>query len=124
MDLVDLRWRLCGWTRELAAERLGVTVRTVWNWETGRHAAPRYLEDYYRMASGTAPAWAPLWVGWYIGPEGLFDPGGWLHRPNEIMHARWIVTQVAKMKKATSKGPVASMKDAPPTAGTAGRITA
>lgn len=93
MTLADLRWRLCGWTRREAARRLGVTVRTITNWESGRTRPPRYVEDYYRLASGSAPSWSK-WTGWRLIDDELLDPSGTRYRPAEIQNHRWIAKQV------------------------------
>lgn len=101
MTLADLRWTLCGWTRREAARRLGVTVRTVANWESGRTRPPRYVEDYYRLASGTAPTWSK-WSGWRLIDDGLLDPTGQLHRPHEIQNARWLIAQLQNANDSTA----------------------
>lgn len=95
-DLYLLRWLACGWSQRLAADRLGVTTRTVRNWERGAHRAPAHVADYYRMAAGQAPAWAPRWRGWRWSTEGLHGPDGGLYLPNDIMSARWLVRQLQK----------------------------
>lgn len=95
-DLYLLRWLVCGWSQQTAAERLGVTVRTVRNWERGAHRAPAHVADYYRIVSGQAPSWAPRWRGWRLDADGLHGPDGTLYTPHEIMSARWLAAQVGR----------------------------
>ncbi|HUW29336.1 MAG TPA: VC1465 family Xer recombination activation factor [Sulfuriferula sp.] len=71
-----LERRTAGLTRKEAAAFLGVTVRTIRNWENGSSRIPYPAFKLIRMRAGGVVQ-APGWEGWRFGRGGaLYSPCG------------------------------------------------
>ena len=71
-----LERRTAGLTRKDAAGYLGVTVRTIRNWENGSSRIPYPAFKLVRMRAGGVVQ-APGWEGWRFGRGGaLYSPCG------------------------------------------------
>lgn len=111
-DLRSLRWVVAGWSVEDAARRLGVTPRTITNWESGRRRAPLFLPDYYRMAGGLAPTWAPAWRGWRLRCDVLETPAGVEYTPGDVLGIHWL-RQLAADRRSRSRAGLLTPLPAP-----------
>jgi len=78
------------------AELLGVTQRTIRNWERGRHQVPPAALALVRFASGYALP-DPAWSGWVIHSGKLWPPGS--RRGFEPAHLEYLdpLIQMAKL---------------------------
>jgi transcriptional regulator with XRE-family HTH domain len=71
-----LERRTAGLTQHEAAAYLGVSVRTLRNWELGKYSIPYPAFKLLRMRAGGI-VHAQGWDGWRFGPGGaLFSPDG------------------------------------------------
>lgn len=64
-----------GFSRERAAVLLGVTVKTVGNWEAGRTTIPYSAFKLLRILGGYALP-GPAWEGFYLRGDTLWSPEG------------------------------------------------
>ena len=80
--------RTAGLTRNEAAAFLGVTVRTIRNWENGAARIPYPAFKLIRMRAGGIVQ-APGWEGWRFGRGGaLYSPCGRSFLSWELYHIR------------------------------------
>ena len=80
--------RTAGMTRKEAAQYLGVTVRTIRNWENGSTHIPYSAFKCVRLRAGGI-VHAPGWEGWRFGRGGaLYSPCGRSFLSWELYHIR------------------------------------
>lgn len=78
------------------AEYLGVSVRTIRYWETGRNRVPWSTVRLLRFKRlGDLGALEPAWSGWMLNRNGIFSPDGH-HFTIEGMRAWWITLEQAR----------------------------
>ena len=81
-----------GLTQQQAAEYLGVSVRTMRNWETGCNRIPYPAFKLIRMRAG-AIVHAPGWDGWrFTRDGGLLTPDGRSFQSWEILNLQLVVS--------------------------------
>ena len=66
---------IAGWDRRRAAAALGVTTRTIRNWEAGRVCVPYSAFKLMRILSGYALP-GSAWAGWCVRGDTLWSPAG------------------------------------------------
>lgn len=87
-------------TQRQAADYLGVTPRTMRNWETGRTRIPYPAFKLIRMRAGGI-VHAPGWDGWRFGRGGaLFSPDGRSFQPWELYHLRLVFSMSRYFQQA------------------------
>ena len=87
-----------------AARYLGVTPRTIRNWESGRYRIPYPAFRLIRMRAGGI-VHAPGWDGWRFGRDGaLFTPDGRSFKPWELYHIRHVFSMAEHFRQAHSAG--------------------
>ena len=90
-----LERRTAGMTQKEAAAFLGVTVRTIRNWETGAARIPYPDFRLVRMGAGGI-VHVSGWDGWRFGRDGaLFSPEGRSFQPWELRQL-WLVFRMAE----------------------------
>lgn len=92
-----------------AAKALGVTRKTVQNWETAKTRTPRAYFDLIRHRSGYALP-DPDWQGWTIHSGVLWSPANRAFRPNELAEL-WIVFEKARRWDASQQRPAQAPKE-------------
>jgi transcriptional regulator with XRE-family HTH domain len=91
--------RTAGLTQKEAAQYLGVTVRTLRNWENGTNRIPYPAFRLIRMRAGGIVQ-APGWDGWKFGPDGaLWSPDGRSFRSWELYHLRLVFSMAEHFRK-------------------------
>ena len=81
-----------GLTQEQACQYLGVTRRTLYNWEKGRSRIPYPAFKLIRMRAG-AIVHAPGWDGWrFTRDGGLLTPDGRSFQSWEILNLQLVVS--------------------------------
>jgi DNA-binding XRE family transcriptional regulator len=81
-----------GLSQKQAAEYLGVTRRTMNNWEAGRSRIPYPAFKLIRMRAG-AIVHVPGWEGWRYARDGaLVTPDGRTFQPWELQHLELVVS--------------------------------
>lgn len=87
-EMFYLERRTAGLTRSEAARYLGVTVRTIRNWENAFSRIPYPAFKLLRMRAGGIVQ-APGWEGWRFGRGGaLYSPCGRSFLSWELYHIR------------------------------------
>jgi transcriptional regulator with XRE-family HTH domain len=85
-----LERRTAGMSQKETAAFLGVTVRTLRNWENGTNRIPYPAFKLIRMRAGGI-VHAPGWDGWRFGCDGaLFAPDGRSFKSWELYHLRHV----------------------------------
>lgn len=94
-----LERRTAGLTRKDAAHFLGVTVRTLRNWENGANRIPYPAFRLIRMRAGGI-VHAPGWDGWRFGRDGaLFSPEGRSFQPWELQQLRLVFSMAEHFRQ-------------------------
>ncbi len=97
-----LERRTAGMTRKEAAHVLGVTVRTLRNWENGAYKIPYSAFKLIRLHAGGI-VHAPGWDGWRFGAGGaLFAPDGRSFKSWELYHLRHVFSMAEHFRKLHS----------------------
>ena len=86
---------IAGLSVSQAAEILGVTTKTVRNWESGRTRIPRAFLVLLKYVSGYAIPDA-AWEGWTIHSGTLWSPTNRSHLPEDLEQL-WIVFEKARL---------------------------
>lgn len=80
-----------GLTQKTAAEYLGVSLRSIRNWERGANRVPYPAFRLVRMRA-RAIVHAEGWEGWRFGRDGaLVSPEGYAFQPWELRNLRLVV---------------------------------
>ena len=91
-DSFHLERRAAGLTQAEAARFLGVTVRTIRNWEKGAARIPYPAFKLVRMRAG-AIVHVPGWDGWRYARDGaLVTPDGRTFQPWELQNLQLVVS--------------------------------
>ncbi len=86
-------------TQKEAAKYLGVTPRTIRNWESGRYRIPYAAFKLVRMRAGGI-VHAPGWDGWRYGRDGaLFGPDGRSFKSWELYNIRHVFSMAEHFRK-------------------------
>jgi DNA-binding XRE family transcriptional regulator len=94
-----LERRTAGLTRKEAAHYLGVTVRTLRNWENGTNRIPYPAFKLIRMRAGGIVQ-APGWDGWRFGRDGaLFSPDGRSFLPWQLQQLRLVFSMAEHFRQ-------------------------
>lgn len=95
-----------GLTQEEAGEYLGVTRRTMYNWENGLNRIPYPAFKLIRMRAG-AIVHAPGWDGWRFARDGaLVTPDGRTFQPWELQHLQLVVSMARRFAQAIRAKPL------------------
>lgn len=101
-DSFHLERRAAGLTQAEAARFLGVTVRTIRNWEKGAARIPYPAFKLVRMRAGGI-VHVSGWEGWRFGADGaLFSPDGRSFKSWEIYHLRLVFSMAEHFRKLHS----------------------
>jgi transcriptional regulator with XRE-family HTH domain len=91
--------RAAGLTQREAAQYLGVTERTIRNWEKGAVRIPYPAFRLIRMRAGGI-VHVPGWEGWKFGPDGsLFSPDGRSFKSWELYHLRLVFSMAEHFRQ-------------------------
>lgn len=102
-ETFHLERRTAGLTQKETAAYLGVTVRTIRNWETGVARIPYPAFKLIRMRAGGI-VHAPGWDGWRFGAGGaLFSPDGRSFKSWELYHLQLVFSMAAHFRKLTGE---------------------
>jgi transcriptional regulator with XRE-family HTH domain len=94
-----LERRTAGLSQPEAARYLGVTVRTIRNWENGSHRIPYPAFRLLRMKAGGIVQ-VPGWDGWRFGRDGaLFSPEGRSFQPWELQQLRLVFSMAEHFRQ-------------------------
>ena len=97
-----------GLTQVQAAEYLGVSVRTVRNWETGSNRIPYPAFKLIRMRAG-AIVHVPGWEGWRYDRIGaLVTPDGRSFQPWELQNLQLVVSLARRYIEGRKPEPVSA----------------
>jgi transcriptional regulator with XRE-family HTH domain len=98
-----LERRTAGLSQPEAARFLGVTVRTIRNWENGSCRIPYPAFRLIRMKAGGI-VHAPGWEGWRFAPDGsLFSPDGRSFKSWELYHLRHVFSMAEHFRRLHSE---------------------
>lgn len=98
-ETFHLERRTAGLTQKETAAYLGVTVRTLRNWENGTNRIPYPAFRLLRMRAGGI-VHAPGWDGWRFGRDGaLFSPDGRSFKSWELYHLRHVFSMAEHFRK-------------------------
>lgn len=99
-----LERRTAGLTQAEAARFLGVTERTIRNWEKGGTRIPYPAFRLIRMRAGGI-VHALGWDGWRFGRDGaLFSPEGHAFQPWELSQLRLVFRMAEHFRKLAAEG--------------------
>lgn len=99
-----LERRTAGLTQKETAALLGVTVRTIRNWETGAVRIPYPAFKLVRLRAGGI-VHVPGWDGWRFGRDGaLFSPEGHAFQPWELSQLRLVFRMAEHFRKLAGEG--------------------
>jgi DNA-binding transcriptional regulator YiaG len=91
-DRFHIERMTAGLTQKQAAEYLGVSVRTMRNWETGANRIPYPAFKLVRMRAG-AIVHVEGWEGWRFARDGaLVTPDGRTFKPWELQNLQLVVS--------------------------------
>jgi DNA-binding transcriptional regulator YiaG len=100
-----------GLTQAQAAAYLGVSVRTMRNWETGSNRIPYPAFKLIRMRAG-AIVHVEGWDGWRFGRDGaLVTPDGRSFQPWELQHLRLVVSLARRYSEGRRALPLREVAD-------------
>jgi len=100
-----------GLTQQQAAEYLGVSVRTMRNWETGSNRIPYPAFKLVRMRAG-AIVHVEGWEGWRFARDGaLVTPDGRTFKPWELQHLRLVVSLARRYSEGRRALPLPAVAD-------------
>lgn len=95
-----------GLTQDQACEYLGVTRRTLYNWEKGINRIPYPAFKLLRMRAG-AIVHAPGWDGWRYARDGaLVTPDGRTFQPWELQNLQLVVSLARRYMERRQPAPV------------------
>lgn len=95
-----------GLTQKQAAEYLGVSVRSVRNWETGANRIPYPAFKLVRMRA-KAIVHVPGWEGWRFARDGaLVTPDGRSFQPWELQNLTLVVSLARRYMEARKSAAV------------------
>jgi transcriptional regulator with XRE-family HTH domain len=93
-----------GLTQDQACEYLGVTRRTMYNWENGQTRIPYPAFKLIRMRA-RAIVHVPGWDGWTFGRDGaLVTPDGRTFQPWELQHLELVVSLARRYRESRQGG--------------------
>lgn len=93
---------LGAFSRTQAAQLLGVSIRTVNNWENGRVRVSWAAYKLLRLWALYEPP-HPDWAGWCIREGVLWSPDGRAFRPGDLYHLRWVFAAARLWHKAAGQ---------------------
>lgn len=97
-----LERRTAGLSQKETAAFLGVTERTLRNWENGSHRIPYPAFRLLRMRAGGI-VHAPGWEGWRFNPDGaLISPDGRSFKSWELYHLRHVFSMAQHFRQQHS----------------------
>lgn len=100
-----------GLTQVQAAEYLGVSVRTVRNWETGCNRIPYPAFKLVRMRAG-AIVHVEGWEGWRFARDGaLVTPDGRTFQPWELHNLQLVVSLARRYMETRKPAPLLAVAD-------------
>ena len=103
-----------GMTQKQAAEYLGVSVRTMRNWETGCNRIPYPAFKLVRMRAG-AIVHVEGWEGWRFARDGaLMTPDGRTFQPWELQNLQLVVSLARRYIEARKPVPLPVVADKVP----------
>lgn len=103
-----------GLTQKQAAEYLGVSLRTVRNWEHGANRIPYPAFRLVRMRA-RAIVHVPGWEGWRFARDGaLVTPDGRSFQPWELQNLQLVVGLARRYLEARKPAPVSAAADRAP----------
>lgn len=86
----------CLLSRKAAAEYLGVCVRTIRHWDSGRNRVPWSAVRLLRLArAGELGGFDDAWEGWTISRHGLRSPCGRVYTIDSLRHW-WLIAEQAR----------------------------
>jgi transcriptional regulator with XRE-family HTH domain len=96
--------RTAGMSQPEAARYLGVTVRTIRNWENGSHRIPYPAFRLIRMRAGGI-VHVPGWEGWKFSANGaLFSPDGRSFQPWQLQQLRLVFSMAEHFRRQHQAG--------------------
>lgn len=105
---------VAGLTQKQAAEYLGVSLRTVRNWETGCNRIPYPAFKLVRMRAG-AIVHVPGWEGWRFARDGaLVTPDGRTFQPWELHNLQLVVSLARRYSEGQRAKPLPVVADKVP----------
>lgn len=96
-----LRFEALGCSQAMAADLLGVNVKTVKRWESGAARIPRAAVLALHLLAGDLGALWPDWIGWRLdGPGGrVVAPNGYTFDCNEMAALPYRYAQIADAER-------------------------
>jgi len=106
--------KAAGLTQEQACEYLGVTRRTMYNWENGLTRIPYPAFKLVRMRAG-AIVHVPGWDGWRFARDGaLVTPDGRTFQPWELQNLQLVVGLARRYMESRKPAPMPAVADKAP----------
>ncbi len=94
----------CLLSRKACAALLGVSVKTVRNWDTGRHRVPWSAVKLLRIVrQGDLGALVPSWAGWTLSGGVLRSPEGRCFEPHESSWWALLVAQARAFRERADR---------------------
>lgn len=99
-ELMRLRWEIAGWSKQQAADLLGVSLNHYQKWESGRAPIPKYA---IKLIKAYACGFLPEVPGWRCINGSLFTPNNDVITIGQVQAIPYYLAHIAALKMELRK---------------------